>query len=147
MRWREFITLFGGVASLPLIARAQQGFQIHRIGMISASVPLSMWRETTFIREFLGALHDLGHAEGRDLAIEFRSAEGNWERLPTLPPSWSVSRLMCWCQAFVGHRLTRQCGRQIRSQSWWQPVTMIWSKLGLLRALRTPGAMSPGSPR
>ncbi|HMF24504.1 MAG TPA: ABC transporter substrate-binding protein [Pseudolabrys sp.] len=82
MRRREFITLFGGVASLPLIARAQQGFQIHRIGMISASVPLSMWRETTFIREFLGALHDLGHAEGRDLAIEFRSAEGNWERLP-----------------------------------------------------------------
>ena len=82
MRRREFITLIGGAASLPLIARAQQGGKIHRIGMISASVPLSMWRETSFIREFLGALHDLGHEEGRDLAIEFRSAEGNWERLP-----------------------------------------------------------------
>jgi putative tryptophan/tyrosine transport system substrate-binding protein len=82
MRRREFITLIGGAASLPLIARAQQGGKIHRIGMISASVPLSMWRETSFIRSFLGALHDLGHEEGRDLAIEFRSAEGNWERLP-----------------------------------------------------------------
>jgi ABC transporter substrate binding protein len=85
MRRREFITLIGGAAaSLPLIARAQQGGKIHRIGMISASVPLSMWRETTFIRDFLGGLHDLGHEEGRDIAIEFRSAEGNWELLPDI---------------------------------------------------------------
>jgi putative ABC transport system substrate-binding protein len=85
MRRREFITLIGGsAASLPLIARAQQGGKIHRIGMISASVPLSKWRETTFIRDFLGGLRDLGHEEGRDIAIEFRSAEGNWERLPDI---------------------------------------------------------------
>src|SRR5262249_30967690 len=53
------------------------GGKIHRIGMISPSAPLSTWREAPFLRAFLAGLHDLGYEEGRDIAIEFRSAEGN----------------------------------------------------------------------
>ena len=85
MQRREFITLVGGVAvAWPLAVRAQPGGKIHRIGMISPSAPLSTWREAPFLRAFLAGLHDLGYEEGRDIAIEFRSAEGNWERLPDI---------------------------------------------------------------
>src|SRR5262245_45056277 len=85
MQRREFITLVGGVAvAWPLAVRAQPGGKFHRIGMISPSAPLSTWREAPFLRAFLAGLHDLGYEEGRDIAIEFRSAEGNWERLPDI---------------------------------------------------------------
>src|SRR5262249_7289031 len=52
--------------------------------MISPSAPLSMWRESPFVRAFLAGLRDLGYEEGRNIAIEFRSAEENWERLPDI---------------------------------------------------------------
>ena len=85
MRRRDFIKVIAGsAAAWPLAARAQQGGKIHRIGIISASVPLSTWRESPFLRAFLAGLHDLGYEEGRNIAIEFRSAEGNLERLPDI---------------------------------------------------------------
>jgi len=84
MHRRDFIKVIAGsAAAWPLAARAQQG-KIHRIGMISPSAPLSMWRELHFVRAFLAGLHDLGYEEGRNIAIEFRSAEGNLERLPDI---------------------------------------------------------------
>jgi putative ABC transport system substrate-binding protein len=85
VRRRDFIkVIVGSLAVWPLVAHAQQGSKIHRIGMISPSLPLSTWRESSFVREFLAGLHDLGYEEGRDIAIEFRSVEGNWERLPDI---------------------------------------------------------------
>jgi len=86
MRRRDFIKAIAASATAwPLAARAQQvGGKIHRIGMISPSAPLSTWRETPFLRAFLAGLRDLGYEEGRNIAIEFRSAEENWERLPDI---------------------------------------------------------------
>ena len=85
MRRREFIKLISGAAvAWPLAVRAQPGGKIHRIGMISPSAPLSTWRETRYVRAFLAGLHDLGYEEGRNIAIEFRSAAENWERLPDI---------------------------------------------------------------
>src|SRR5262249_20678946 len=74
MKRREFITLLGGAAAAwPLAARAhQQVSKIPRIGIID-NAPI--WDH------FRQGLRDLGYIEGRDIAIEYRSAEGRPERL------------------------------------------------------------------
>src|SRR5262249_49912396 len=74
----------GVAVAWPLAVRAQPGGKIYRIGMISPSAPLSTWREAPFFRAFLAGVDDLGFEGGRDIAIEFWSAEGNRERLPGL---------------------------------------------------------------
>jgi putative ABC transport system substrate-binding protein len=80
MRRREFITLLGGAtASWPLAARAQQTGKVWRIG-----VPIVVSRET-FSRVFAGfqqGMRELGYVEGKDFVVEWRSAEGRYERLP-----------------------------------------------------------------
>jgi putative tryptophan/tyrosine transport system substrate-binding protein len=73
MRRREFITLLGGAAATwPLAARAQQQTKIPRIGIIDDSPRWNAFRH---------GLRDLGYLEGRDIAIEYRSAEGQPDRL------------------------------------------------------------------
>ena len=74
MRRREFITLLGA-AAWPLVARAQQSvLKMPRIGVID---PLAL-REWDHFRQ---GLRDLGYIEGRDIVIEYRSAEARPEQL------------------------------------------------------------------
>src|SRR5947199_10815738 len=80
MRRREFITLFGGAAAAwPLSARAQQP-KVPTIGalVIGNISPEEFWRE------FRQGLRDLGYIEGQNIRFEFRSAEGQIDRLPEL---------------------------------------------------------------
>jgi putative ABC transport system substrate-binding protein len=73
MKRREFITMLGGTAAWPLAARAQQSVsKMPRIGIID---PAPMWDH------FRQGLRDLGYIEGRDIAIEYRSAEERPEQL------------------------------------------------------------------
>jgi putative tryptophan/tyrosine transport system substrate-binding protein len=65
-------------------ANAQQGGKIPRIGLIGGSTPLATWQEAPTSQGFLKGLHDLGYDQGRNIIIEFRSAEGHWERLPAI---------------------------------------------------------------
>jgi ABC-type uncharacterized transport system substrate-binding protein len=80
MRRREFITLLGGAAAAwPLAASAQQG-KLLRIGalVLTSADAQSLGRA---LRE---GLRELGYAEGQNFAFEFRSADGNTDRLPEL---------------------------------------------------------------
>jgi putative ABC transport system substrate-binding protein len=82
MRRREFITLLAGAAAVwPLSARAQQRAKVAHIGylgLVSAS-----WH-TPRVTAFRAGLRDLGYAEGKDIVIEFRWAEGRYDQLPAL---------------------------------------------------------------
>jgi putative tryptophan/tyrosine transport system substrate-binding protein len=81
MNRREFLTLLGGVAAVwPLAARAQQGGQVRRLGVLMASSesdPMGQAR----IAAFRQALADLGWREGSNLKIEWRWTGGDIERV------------------------------------------------------------------
>jgi putative ABC transport system substrate-binding protein len=73
------ITLALGGLFNPVAAEAQQAAKIPRIGYLGSNLAASPLTEA-----FLQGLRDLGYVEGRNLVIEYRSAEGKLERLPAL---------------------------------------------------------------
>jgi putative tryptophan/tyrosine transport system substrate-binding protein len=79
MRRRDFITLLGGAAAWPFVARAQEPMPV--IGFMS-----SRWPEDSVLplEAFRGGLKEGGFVEGENVAIEFRWARGNYGRLPAL---------------------------------------------------------------
>src|SRR5262245_65381026 len=78
MRRREFITLLGGaVAAWPMAARAQQAAKILTIGYLGPTTPAV---ESQRVAAFVQRLRELGWSESRNLAIEYRWAEGRNER-------------------------------------------------------------------
>ena len=82
MRRREFITLVGGAAAVwPHIARAQQAGKIPRVGFLGNSTAAL---EANLVGPFREGLRELGYEEGRNIAIEYRWAEGKYERFPAL---------------------------------------------------------------
>lgn len=83
MRRRDFITLLGtAVVVGPLPAAAQQpAGKFHRIGMLETAPAAD---NTANLDAFRKGLKELGYAEGRNLAIEYRSADGFAERFPQL---------------------------------------------------------------
>ena len=77
---REFISLLGGAAvEWPLIARAQHGGKLYRIGILSPELP-----PPGLLDAFRQGLRELGYVEGQDFTIEVRNAEGYSQRLVAL---------------------------------------------------------------
>src|SRR4051794_14029741 len=77
---REFIKLVGGAAAgWPIAARAQQT-AMPVIGLMHATVG----PDDDFVSAFKEGLRQTGDVDGRNVTIEFRSAEGQYERLPAI---------------------------------------------------------------
>jgi len=138
MRRREFITLLGGVTAWPLAAQAQQPSRVPRIGYLD---PIS--RSNPWVEAFRSGLHDLGYVEGRNINIEYRSAEGKYDRLPSLATELvylGIDILVTY--GTPGTRAAKQATTTI-------PIVMAISgdaiATGLIISLNRPGGNITGS--
>jgi putative tryptophan/tyrosine transport system substrate-binding protein len=81
VRRREFISLLGGAAvAWPLVARAQQP-TMPVVGYLNGQSPATVERN---LAAFLQGLRGVGYVEGQTVAIEYRWADGQYDRLPSL---------------------------------------------------------------
>jgi putative ABC transport system substrate-binding protein len=80
VRRREFITFLGAIATWPLAARAQQA-PMPVIGFLNSGTPEGF---APMVVAFRQGLNKAGYVEGQNLAIEYRWAQNQYDRLPAL---------------------------------------------------------------
>ena len=80
MKRRVFISGLVAAAARPPVAHAQPSDKVQRVGILSAANP----RSAPLFQAFERRLRDLGYIEGRNIAFEYRNAEGDVQKLPAL---------------------------------------------------------------
>jgi putative ABC transport system substrate-binding protein len=82
--------------AVAVIAEAQQPTKVPRLGYLSSVDPAS---ESTRAEPFRLGLRELGYIEGQNIAIEYRYAEGKWDRLPELAGELGLGKALSFVQA------------------------------------------------
>jgi putative tryptophan/tyrosine transport system substrate-binding protein len=140
MRRREFIPLLGGAAAWPLAARAQQPGKLPTIGFLSSRSP---GEAEYLLGAFRQGLEEGGFVEGQNVAIEFRWARGQYDRLPALAAEL-VSRGVTVLDAIGGEPVPLAA---MRATSTIPIVFMMGSdpvETGLVKSFNRPGGNVTG---
>jgi putative tryptophan/tyrosine transport system substrate-binding protein len=140
VRRRRFMALLGGAAaaSWPLAAQAQKSASPRRIGVLLVGLS----PESKAAKQFRLGLRDLGYSEGRDVVLEWRSANGDYHRVPELVADLVQSKVDVIVQdSTVGTEVTKRATSTI-------PIVMALVLdpvgSGLVRTLASPGGNVTG---
>ena len=140
MERRIFLTTVAGLLAAPLAAEAQQAGKVYRIGVLLLS-PTSLAMGAPVLEAFRQGLREAGYDEGRNIVLEYRSAEGKVDRLAGLAKELVQLRVDV---IFAGAPHPALAAKQATSTT---PIVFVVPDpvaLGLVASLSRPGGNATG---